>query len=351
MAENLVESAVKSTEVPYPPSWIDRLIAWIDHLPGSAWLFYALFSLAAALLMNSIFWINGSQPLGSFDPLNTIFAFFLVYWIALYQYLTLVGSRSLRTFRPLLSVDDSEFAQIDYKLATLPRGLGRLAIPLGFGFAAMTILSDPGTYGDLGPQTYLPYISDIVLTGFLSATFFGVIIRSIRQLRMVSKLHARATNIDLLELSPAHAFSNLTARTGIGLIFLLIFGPIADPGGIDSLDVISYIGIALLSIALFVLPVMGIRDQIETKRDRVLGETSDLLRIASDHLHNKIRSNDYESMSGANHAIGALIRERDLLEKVSTWPWDPRTIRGFASALLLPILLWLVTQLLERLLS
>lgn len=350
MTEHIEVSAIQSTEVPYPPSWIDRLIDRIDALPGPSRLFYAVAVLVAALLINAIFWIDGSQPLGSFDPFNTSFAFFVIYWLALYQYLSRVGSRSLRTFRPLLSVDDSELAQIDYKLATLPRRLGRLAIPLGFGLTVLTISSDPAYYGDVVPQTYLPYIGDIVLSGFMSATFFGLVIRSIRQLRMVSKLHARVTNIDLLELSPAHAFSNLTARTGVGLILILPLGYIFDPVGPDSLDIISYVGIALLSIALFVMPVIGIRDQIEDEKDRILGETSDLLRIAGNHLHNKIRSNDYEDMSGANAALGALIRERDLLEKVSTWPWDPRTIRGFASALLLPILLWLVTRLLERLL-
>jgi hypothetical protein len=44
------------------------------------------------------------------------------------------------------------------------------------------------------------------------------------------------------------------------------------------------------------------------------------------------------------------MRERTLIMGVPTWLWNPRTLRGFASTLLLPIFLWLVTRILERIL-
>ena len=34
--------------LPYPPSWVDRLMAWIDRLPGPPWLFYLAAFLAGA---------------------------------------------------------------------------------------------------------------------------------------------------------------------------------------------------------------------------------------------------------------------------------------------------------------
>jgi hypothetical protein len=46
-------------------------------------------------------------------------------------------------------------------------------------------------------------------------------------------------------------------------------------------------------------------------------------------------------------AIKALIRKRQMLENISTWPWNPGIIRGFATTLLLPVFLRLVIQLLE----
>ena len=108
---------------------------------------------------------------------------------------------------------------------------------------------------------------------------------------------------------------------------------------------------SLLSIAVFVLPIIGIRNHLEEEKKRFLNETNDLLLTASDRLHNLIRGEDYRDVEGTKDAMEALIRERELIGKISTWPWDLITLRGFTSALLLPIILWLVTRLLEKFLS
>jgi len=349
MAEQAEESSALSKEIPYPPSWVDRFIIWIDRLPGPVWLFYVLSVLVFALLINATFWIDGSLPIGSIYPTGAGFAFFVFYWLGLYQYLTRVGSRSLQTFRPLLEAEDHEIRRIEYELNVLPGWLGWLALPLAFAFAAASILGDPAPYEDIVPRTAVPYVGDIVTTGFLVATFYCLIIRSIRQLRMVRKLHARATHINLLKLQPAHAFSALTARTGIGIFLLLVATLPLDPTPFSStLDLLTTAAALLLAIAAFVLPVMGIRGQIEEEKRRVLDETSDLLHVASGRLHSHIRGDSYQNIRDTKDAIEALIRERELVKRIPTWPWDPGTLRGFASALLLPIFLWLVTRLLEE---
>jgi hypothetical protein len=353
ITKSIEVSAVQSTEVPFPPSWVDRLIARIERLPGPALLYYVLGALVLGVTANALFWLDGSLPAGSMDPILTFFGVFIVYWLGLYQYLTGVGSRALQEFRPLLDADDSEIARIDYELETLPRRLGWLAFLVGFGLATAMEFGDPAPFGDLIPHTVLPYIVDIAATGFLICTFFCVIIRSIRQLRMVRNLHARATNINLLKLGPAHAFSALTARTAIGLILVPLLGLLAPSatGSISTaLNASLTIGTILLAIAVFALPVMGIRDHIEKEKQRMLNETSDLIQTTSDGLRSQIGNRDYGDLKGMDIAITALIRERELTERISTWPWDSRTIRGFATTLMLPILVGLVTRVVERLL-
>lgn len=222
---------------------------------------------------------------------------------------------------------------------------------LGYSFAILTILGDPAPYGDLVPHTILPYVGDILLSGFMVSAFICLLIRSIRQLRMVRTLHVQATNINLLELGPAHGFSDLTARTGIGVILLMIAAYVADPLSFGSaFDILLSVTTVLVAVGIFVLPVMGIQDRIEEEKQRVLHQTNGLLQTATDRLHTQVRSGTYENMGDTKDAIAALMRERELIKSVSTWPWDPRTIRGFASALLLPVFLWLITRLLERLL-
>ena len=348
MATNVNQSSLQAVEALYPRSWIDQLIGWIDLLPGPVWLFYLAATLVLAATISVTLWIDGSVPFGSYGSFQGIFPPFVFYFLGLYHYLTRVGSSALTEFRPLLEVDDSEFAQIDYELATLPHRLGWMTI-------GITLATLPGffmsgeAFGDHVPNTALPYFVAAASAVFFGATLFCLIIRSLRQLRVVHKLHARATNINLLKLEPAHAFSGLTARAGIGIILLLILGYVRDPSAFQGAWLISgNLIMAGPAIIVFLAPIMGMRDRLTDEKKRVINQTTDLLQSTSNNLESKIRDNDYGDLQGMETAIRALTRRLETLEKISTWPWNPGTIRGFASTLLLPIILWLITHFLGR---
>lgn len=350
MVEQKEEFTSKIREVPYPPSWIDHLIQWVDRLPVPAWLFYVLSIVALALVINIVLWIDGSVPFGSFGSIHGVNPLFVVYPIAFYHYLTQFASRSLKTYRPLLDVDDAELARIDYELATLPSWIAWLFTVIALGTVVRYVWGDPATFEGLVPRTVLPYIAAFIIVGPFSAAIFCIVARTVRQLWMVSRLHAQATKVNLLRLEPAHAFSGLTARTGIGLILMLFLGYLYDPSGLNAntFDLAQYTLITLTAIIIFVVPVMGLRKHLEAEKERALDEISALLQATSESLHNKVNNKDYEDIGGMETALGALIREREMLGKISTWPWNTGTIRGFASTLLLPIFLWLVTRLLGR---
>lgn len=333
---------------PNPPSWIDRLIGWIDRLPLPAWLFYVLCTLALAVLITVVLWIDASVPAGEYGSIQGIFPPFVFYFLALYHYLTRAGSRALEAFRPLIAADEAEFARFEYELATLPRRLGWLSIVIAIVTLPNFFVSGQA-FGDRLPNTALPYVVAAPAAAFFGATIFCLIIRSIRQLRMVHRLHTEATDINLLELEPAHAFSGLTARTGIGLILLLALGYVyTAPRFFSDWLVGAYLLLGSPAIVIFAVPVMGMRDRLIEEKKRVLRETVDLLQSTSDELERKVRGGDYQDLQGMETAIKALMRKREMVEKISTWPWDTATIRGFGSTLLLPILLWLVTRLLGR---
>jgi hypothetical protein len=336
-----------SGTVPYSPSWSDRLISWIDRLPGPNPVIYVIGYFASVLFTHIIIWIDGVLQPGSFSIDLIVEAFYILYPLAAYHYLTGVGSRALKTFRPLLAIDDHEVPKIEYELSTLPRRYGWLAIVLGIGLDILSIPYSSGGYLFENARTYLVRIGEFIVLGFIMTTFFALILRSLKQLRAISRLHKRATKIDLLNLEPVHAFSGLTARTGGFLILLLLFGALTDVSlwensGDSFLFYFSQsIATALLAIGIFIIPLLGMQFRLREEKEQSLGETNRLLRAASDRLHQKIQEEDYGEIEGTNEAIEALIRE------ISTWPWDPGTIRGFGSTLLLPIFLLLVTRLLE----
>lgn len=347
MATDVNRSAIQNGLPRNQRSWIDRLISAIEQLPGPAWFFYVVGILAITLLINIVLWIDGSTAFGSYGSFQGIFPPFVLYFLALYHYLTRAGSRSLLEFRPLIEADEAEFARIDGELGTLPPKLGWLAIVIAIISLPNFFLSGQA-FGENEPNTVLPYVVAGAAALFFGATIFCLFLRSIRQLRLVHKLHARATNISLLQLEPAHAFSGLTARTGAGIILLLMLGYLRDPSLVSGVWVYSYLIMAVAAVGIFVVPILGMRDRLAQEKAHLLGVTSDLLQLTSDKLEERIRADDYASLQGMETAIRALIRKREMVEKISTWPWNPGTIRGFASTLLLPIFLWIVTRLLGR---
>jgi len=350
MAKHVEEIANRGRKIPYPACWIDRLIQWIDHLPIPAWLFYVLGVLMYIFVISIALWIDGSVPFGKVGSIPGIFAPIVFAFLALYHYLTWIGSRSLLAFRPLLNVDDDKFARIDYEFGTVPRKLDWLVIPVSVVAVYPFLVDNPVTWGNLIPNTFLPLATAWVIISFFNITFFTLIIRIIRQLRMIRSLHTQATNINLLKLKPAHAFSMLTSRMAIGFVLIAIAGFFNNPSAAVSStwNSYSYILMALVAISVFVAPVIGLRDLLEKEKERKLNETNDLLQAATDNLHNKLQNKEYEGLGGMEAAISALIREREMFGKISTFPWGTSTLRGFASSLLLPIFLWLVTRLLER---
>jgi hypothetical protein len=357
-SKSVADTAVQSTAGSPPSSWIDRLVRWIDRFPGSTWLFYAIALGVSVLLNNAVLWIDGGLQAGVFDGGLSIFAFYTIYWIALYHYLTRHASWALKSFRPLLDVGDPDFRKIDFELATLPRNLGWLSVLTGIAIAMMETLSNLAS--SIGPvadqaQTVLPTAYFTTATVFFASCFFAFVFRTIRQLRLVSRLHEQATGIDLLSLHAPHAFSRLTARTGLGLILLLIIISLPAPWetstvySISAFDVVFYAGMALLAIIVFIIPLQGMRARLQQEKHRALDEVDELYRTASGRLYGNVRNDSYEDTGQTKDAMSALLMHRDRLNKISTWPWDPGTIRGFTSALLLPIFLILVAQLLERL--
>lgn len=351
MDDLIGKTTFQSAKDQFAPSWIDRFVVWIEKLPIPVWLFYTAAILTFGLVITASLWLDGSVPLGEVGSIQGIYPPAVLSFLILYHYLTKIASRSLQTFRPLLDANEAEVGKIEYDLTMLPRWVGRLSILIGLALTFPYLMNNPATWGNLVPKTVYPYIAGFIIVAYFSSTMILLFIRSVRQLRIVGKLHQRAANIDLLDLEPAHAFSVLTARTGIGIFLIILIGTLSNPSailGAPPWNIYGLIFIGLLSVTIFVFPIMGMRERLKSVKRKAMKDLNELLRATDERLHNQVKIGDFEDIGGMDTALSALIREREMLEKISTWPWNPGTVRGFASTLLLPIFLWLITRLLER---
>ncbi len=327
-------------------SWVDRLILWIDRLPFPAWLFYIALTIGGQILFNLVFWIDGSVPFWENVILPSVSFPLVILGLAFYHYLTKAGSKALQNFRPLLEADEDEIAKIDQALNYLPAWMNWVVLIWAILGTVPYVFSASNTFGDIVPYTNLPIIIIYFISVLTVLPFLNQIIRIVRQVRIMQELHRRASNINLLHLEPAHAFARLTAGAGGGLIVLMVLGTIYNPELSTGVNMYGFLLMVLMGIVIFVAPLVGMRNRLVQEKVQRLQEISELLEWTLGQIHDKVRNNNLD-ISEARSTMGALMEERTLIEKVSTWPWNPGTIRGFASTLILPILMWFVNRFLE----
>jgi hypothetical protein len=339
----------QGTDAMYRASWIDLLVRWIDRAPGRAGWVYAGGLVVLAIVGNAVFWVDGSLAPGQFDRVRLTEAVYVLFFPALYHHLKLVAGRSFRTFQPLLRRSKGDLAALEYRITSLPQGLGWLAAALGVVLAVVSISTGAAAFGLDRARTAVPAAYQYATTSFAFAAVFAVVMQTIRQLRLVSQIHREAKDISLFQLEPVHAMASLTARAGIGLALFVLFNGIAESAAITELNLAFLVAMALLAGVVFVAPLVGMRGRLRQEKARMLGETSAAIQVTISRVHDRVNDDKYKDISELNTTLNALVVEKALIERISIWPWDVSTVRGFASSVLLPILLVVVARLLENL--
>ena len=351
-----VEQSVRNSETMaqlYSPSWVDRFIDWVERLPGPYWLFYLALGLVAGFAQTLVQWREGSYPIGTLHPFHIWFAGQIAYLLALMHYLDKSADTALTTFRPVLKVSEAEYAELRYRLTTLPARPTLLANLAGVAVAILSLMLFPSFFQLFKFATSpVSIIFNIVLDCLIQWIAASVVYHTVHQLRLVSRIYATHAIVNLFRLGPLYAFSGLTARTAVGLI-IYPYAWIATAPRLLSQHVGIGFGIfyVLVSIATFAWPLLGIHRRLVEEKERLLDEGSQRLEATIAELHRRVDAGNLENMTELYRTMSSLDIERDILAKIPTWPWQPGTLRGLASALLLPVAVWLIQLLLERLIG
>lgn len=340
--------------LPYAPSWVDRLLDWIDRLPLPAWLFYLIVLFIALLIEHMIQWAEGSLVAGALSLALVAEAPFLIFAPAAQQYLNKTARQALREFRPALQIDDAQYAILEYELTVIPARAGFFAGLVGLALAIFSLLSTPDAFG-LSPTTSTATSIVIILYIIIQAPFYAVLVyHTLRQLRLVASIYAMVKDINLFRLFPVYAFSSLTARTGLAIVLLVYYTYFffyslnvrgSTPG---MLGTISSVILLLVALACFVLPLTGMHRRLAQEKARLLGESSRRLESTLVALHERVDHGEYDKVDGMQKAVAALQAEHQIIDKISTWPWRTETLRTFLSTLTLPIILYLISRFLGR---
>lgn len=342
---------------PYRASWLDRLNAWVEGLPFPALLFYLVLYVLFSIIPAAARWAFGVSPFGKFQneftyQLFTLEAFY-------FNYLSYGLARTaLRRFRPLLDISNNQYGRLEYEFIFLPAKVVNILT----GILVLSSIYLGYIFGGPLPHTFT--IGNLV-AGFLGFVVgmmaaFVLIYRMVHQMRWVNRAYALIKRIDLYNLGPIYALSAFTAT--MSLIFLLIlysnlFPAILNPSLVQSTS--TEVGfyfwgsgvVSVIALAGFVLPLLGINRRLVDAKASLMRQSGEEVRAAFERLTKEQKSKQLKNILNTRQLVDAVVRKREYIQNIPTWPWQPATVRSMGLGVALPVLIWLLQQGLGRLIK
>ena len=335
-------------------SWVDRIVLRVERSGLPAPLWYAIGAVASVALFALNDWLALGRPAEAVAPFHLVLALGPVYALALMHYLDASAGRALHRMRPLITPGEA-FGVLHRRLTTLPprptllfSGIGML---LGLGAVLLARISLPAAFR--------PYMAMGAARGFvelwliLSWFVFGALfIHTLHQLRSVSYIYTRHTIIDLDHYEPLFHFSRVSAVTAIGLL-LIPYSWYAAVPHLSGERLSQGFGalFAAFAASAFLWPLIGIHNLMVEAKGRALLQNAAAIKSVRRRLLTQVDSGDLAGAGDIHDALEAIHLERQALLHVPTWPWQPGTPRSVAAALALPLIVWLLQWVLERVLG
>ncbi len=334
--------------LPFPPSWLDRFVAWVERLPVPSLLFYVAMWIAMASLAHIVNWAAGTVPWWSLDSRILLVASWAPYCMAFLGYLEDTASDALEAFRTALDVDAASFDRLHYEFTTLPFWPTLAANFIG---VAMAIISGLRQEENAVFMTTLSTgVVNFSIAAFGIGISLGLIYLTFRQLRLVRRTYHHATRLNLFQSSQLYAFSSLTLRMGIGWLLIIYTGVLAYPSLLQDIAWTTSSGLLLVATgAIFVYTLVMIQQRMRSEKARHLDEIDRRLQAAFADLHGRIDGNDAGNLGSLHQVMESLVLERSVVAKIPTWPWQPGTAASFLTAVLLPLIIWVIQAILQRL--
>ncbi len=334
---------------PYPPSWLDRLNAWVERLPFPGFVFYFLFYLANVLLPRTVGPLLGFRSFGESAQQSLVHQI-IVFEAFYYNYLAYdYALGALANFQKLLNVTDERFRKLEYEFAVLPatwvNALTALAIISSIGVSFIS----PALFG-ISVSITLSYIIYQTL-GWVFALFGAAILvyRLVHQMRKVSQTYKLVENVDLYNLGPIYALSSFMGKESLILLLIVYSNLVSDP---SSLQVSAFLqgSLAISSVALagFILPLLGINRRLVEAKAKLIQESGSEVRQAFDRVTKEQGTKNLNYISNTRQLVDAVVRKREYIQSIPTWPWQSGTFRNLLLGVFLPILIWVVQQVLLR---
>lgn len=340
----------------YAPSWVDRLLDWIDRLPIPSWAFYLIVYLVSVVATHFASWLNLTLPWGQ----PSVLAFLNGVWPPLVFFIIHntdnLAEEAMRRFQPLVRTKLSEFQELRYRITTMPAGVPAVLYTLSLLVMGWLSIQDPRMVvyetppGEIHPLSWvIGFVLSVPSYSMAPIIFY----HALRQLYLITKAFELVDEVNVFHQQPMYAFSGLTMRTALwflSMVYVTYVSNLLYEATLteDTINLSIAAGLVPASLFVVLVPLLGIHARLVQAKAEVLARNSHQIEKAQLRLYQAIDKNSTEKIKGADAAISSLYRVQEQLRSIPTWPWATGSFRNFLSAILIPMMLWLLQTLASR---
>jgi len=314
------------------------------------WLFYGAGPpiLGAAIHALGLVCDPGATP--TFDLQLAVTSCLWLLFVGAAHHTQRVAAEALRRFQPVLAADEAALRKYRHALTTSPPGALLGSVLGGVVLVASVLRVDPSFFGLLtGRECLRP-----VLLGLGWFNSFAIVLATylgLRYLGLIRRIHAAAPSVNLFDRGPLFAFSTLASRVALffaafGYGYLLVY-----PTSRENVAAVAYIlGINLPSLlAIFVYPLYGMHVRMVEEKRRLLRDSRRKIRESFERFH--AGPSTPRAIEVFHRQFPSLIEAESYLRRIPTWPWEAGTLTAVLTAILLPLVVVVLQQVLARLLG
>lgn len=349
---------MSSTETASRISWVDHMIARLETSRFPLWPSVLVLGGAAYLGFSWIQWTGGAYSFGTFNLFHAVFVLELFYLVVLMKVLNDWAEMAFDEYEPVLLGSEAERESLKEKLLFSPAWptLAASVIPSAAFVSFLYLMLGQGFYYGAGAielvqaaDTPLSVGAFVVISAIRWFFYGGFGYHIYHQLATISEIYSDWTRINLWNTRPLYAFSRHTARTALAVIVTpyLWFVTGADLSQTGFSMAVSFM-FAGLAVMIFILPLRGVHAVLEHEKDNQIAKLAQRLEDLKTRLDRAVTGEDLASVDGIVRAIDSYQGLRTNLEAVATWPWQPGTFRNLLGALMIPLVIWMLQQILNR---
>jgi hypothetical protein len=323
---------------------ISSFSAWVDRYGPAGWLIFVGLFVAEVAWCHLVLWATGRLAVGSFDQNVLIFSVYAPYSLAALTFGRRIARDAVVRFWPATGWPAAEQAAWIDRFSFAPARVEWAALVVGFVAGLGALLAAPASVlgsGDGRIASAVAYVP-LFLMGYGPST--AAIVISAQWLWLVDRIHREARAVDPFDREPIYAFSRLTVIVGVTIVGAAYFSWTVNAGyQVGNLPSLLFtIATVPVGILAFVAPLWGIHERLAREKDALALDVERRITRAAEELYGRVDAGTFDDSKAVTDALAGLTGLRERIARLPTWPWPPQLLRGFLTALFLPIIVYIV---------